>query len=1508
MSTKNGRLAVLVMSIVCAFCLTAGILTFNGAVPTAKADAVALYSNDFEGVSGNADGDGIFQGTGLAGGNRSIVSATDDYIEAIYSFYDNGCQIGNVYQDTNRGVAFTDTAKTYTVHMVYRHFGYIKDSTIGLQGASADYNSVLIVYANGDVVVSNYGAQKYVSLVSATAIGEGWYDIVFDFQGTGSYFQPIFWMNSSDYEKANAEANTGFDLAEFKVTCGEETIYDLNVTAGLEGNDAIFGASGFATGHSGAFLTKAGSQGITGKTLKVTYNFWEDGGWQNNNLYSDTGRIDVTLEVDKQYVVEFDTKLIGSADQNYLIALQLDPNNGWAKMSEAQAILKADGSYEFVDTSAWGGVPNASLNSDLSSITVENGVFHVKLAINGLGYKFQLIGNMHCTDPVGANANNDTGMLFDNFKIYEYQAGGNTPDTPVVPGESEVDEEYDVVYSENFNNVPASTSGGDAMYQACGFAGALRSLTIDSEGLNGTKAIKVIYDFWEDGGWQKESFYSDTGRVNVTLEEGKEYVIEFKAKSLGSVFQNIFIFRQLDANNNWAIMGETQAIMKADGTLDFAEYSGSTLNREKSSYTVDENGVYTVKMVVTGLGYRLQMLGNMCSSDPATSNANGDTGFLLDDFMVKVKKDVQEEPEIDLSGEYRVSFVQTFESIDVTTSGSDAMYHASGFAGISNLTIETANPINGSKSLKAVYAFWEDGGWQNGNAYLDSSRTSNTVQTSIYRISMKVKPFGHWSKLAIGLSYNNDSCKEVIYVNSDGTHSAETIYNSIIIKYEITEENGVYSVDIYTYGTGAYIFNYFHMLATDATLANQEETGFYLDDYSFAKQLKAEGAGLNKKAHYHNKYVGGNFVTAGTFSEIESITIGETALTTEQYSYENGILTVYESVLNALANGSYTLTAVCGADVAEVALEVANVAMGNVYEMDFAGMPNLNGGQEGNDNFYFNSYMDPGRFDIYTVDEGDNRMVKFVKGEISEAFTQLFQFNPQPGRLNCLTKDKWHSVSADIKVENVSIIGVEIRVHDGADPTAYYMELDLVAGKRIDDGAHSPYASWRIVDKGNGWYNLTVEFIYTGDNYSDTAAAYLMYNGIQSSENSAYYFDNLVVQSELVPSLVSGKNSYDVASSVMPYSIVDLCRVFDIAEIKAGEQVLAVGSDYTTETTPLGYVRINFAKGIFEGMTLGEIKVIEILTSKGNVINVEITAVDTTPSLPAEVIADIAEEKAVSAEIDLKGYEIAQVKVGETVLIGTEYNYNGALGVMEFKHAYLKTLTVGEYVYEITTTSDAKGTFKLIVKDSTPVISDVVYEKSEGGALVVDVDLMGKELTSVAIGNFTLMADEYSYENGKLTINEQTISGLNAGEHALTVTTITSVTVKLTVKDAPPVFSGEYVATVGSDLVIDVEIYGKDIISVTVDGLELYAEEYAYAEGKLTVKGSVFEELALGEREIVLVTAGGESRLTFTLQAKAEEGNKDSTTTSSGCVSSLASTSLLSVLAFAVAFLFKKKR
>lgn len=104
-------------------------------------------------------------------------------------------------------------------------------------------------------------------------------------------------MNTTDYATANAEKNTGLRLMNFTAKCGDAVVYDFDAPAGLSGEAAIFGTSGFA----GIANAKTTASGVTGKSLKTVYDFFgtAEGGWQREPLYINENELNVNMEAGK---------------------------------------------------------------------------------------------------------------------------------------------------------------------------------------------------------------------------------------------------------------------------------------------------------------------------------------------------------------------------------------------------------------------------------------------------------------------------------------------------------------------------------------------------------------------------------------------------------------------------------------------------------------------------------------------------------------------------------------------------------------------------------------------------------------------------------------------------------------------------------------------------------------------------------------------------------------------------------------------------------------------------------------------------------------------------------------------------------------------------------------------------------------------------------------------------------------------------------------------------------
>lgn len=273
---------------------------------------VKLYEQNFSGLNEGSTADEIYQASGLAGANRSIVAPKEMYIESVYTFFDNGCQHATMYLDSGRGVSSTATDKTYTFNMRVAPYGLVKDTTIALTSENtAAYNSVVYIKPDGTSVCDNYGTEKYVALTSAVMGTDGWWDLVFTAKGTGSFIFVNFYENTTDYATANAQNNTGIRLQTLKVTEGENTVYEMKLAAGLSG-DAVFQATGIAGGNS---RNVVGGESITGNTLKAIYDFWPtaNGGWQKEPLYINEG-FSIDTVATSQYAIEFDLKFLGKVN------------------------------------------------------------------------------------------------------------------------------------------------------------------------------------------------------------------------------------------------------------------------------------------------------------------------------------------------------------------------------------------------------------------------------------------------------------------------------------------------------------------------------------------------------------------------------------------------------------------------------------------------------------------------------------------------------------------------------------------------------------------------------------------------------------------------------------------------------------------------------------------------------------------------------------------------------------------------------------------------------------------------------------------------------------------------------------------------------------------------------------------------------------------------------------------------------------------------------------------
>lgn len=1020
------------------------------------------------------------------------------------------------------------------------------------------------------------------------------------------------------------------------------------------------------------------------------------------------------------------------------------------------------------------------------------------------------------------------------------------------------------LYSENFEDL-AVTASADEIYQNSGIAGANRSIVENQDGLEG-KSLKAVYEFFSqaEGGWQKEGLYVNEN-FTFTAEQSKSYEISFDIAFFGSVEQAVFrIFPPQE-------VVDSQIIYKPEtGTYESRDFKEQIL---QDVSVVKDGNVWHTELLINGFNDKFKFIFNMLSSNPDKSNTEKDTGLYLDNLIIKQVDQTEDE--------YKSLLKVDFNGVAVGTSGSDAVFHATGFAGVSTGGGEISiveSGIDASHCLKSVYKFNETDGWQtpSGETYLDSGRTSNTLVDEVYRFSMQIKPFGNIKDFAVVFNYP-DVTFETVYLLADGNIRIEKLQENgklIDAKCQYDADNNIYTLEVRLYGTGGYIFNNFKICSSDPAASNKNaDTGFYLDSYLFEQKKRELAPGLNVHEYFYNKAKDNGFSSEITFADVQSVTINDEVVDKELWKLENSILTVDADVFETLQKGEYTLKVTDSSGNAdETVIYVDEIELGTVYAIDFEAMPDLGGDQAANDAFFQNSYMDPGRQKIFTVDENGNRYIKFEQdGAVTDVETQMFQFNPNEARLHMLGKGKWHSVTMDWKPQNISLMSVRGLVYDSSTSSSkdlFSMQLDFLSGKRVDTAPQSYNASWRITAKEDGWYELSVTFFYDGDEYPDNAAAYLIYSSAKENENSAWLLDNIDVSSELVPGLVSADVNYDVATGQSAHYIINLYDKFEITSIDVDGKVLTAEKDYTASITPNGYVRIDLAEEFCAQYEPGDSFALEISTSKGNTIVSEFNVIDTSIVMPETTVTyDKAGGQNLEIAIDLAGYAIEKISLNNTDLLGMEYRLDAEHGKLVFMYEYLKNLEIGKYTYTVFSASGASISFTIDLKDTTPVIDgQVIFDKSKGEDLKVSVELFGNAITEIKVGDTVLAADKYSEENGVLIIKAESLAGLAVGEYELVLKTNATVTVKITVTDVVAEFSGTYTAEHGKDLVIMVDLNGKDIVQITVDGLILTEKEWNYSDGKLTILSPIFDEIAAGEKVLSLTTTGGTATLNFILK------------------------------------------
>ncbi len=1063
------------------------------------------------------------------------------------------------------------------------------------------------------------------------------------------------------------------------------------------------------------------------------------------------------------------------------------------------------------------------------------------------------------------------------------------------------EEDTNVVYAQDFEalagNAAAETIGRDTSW-----LGGARSVSV-SEGLYVNIPESQITLWYNDG---------------PVLAVGEVYTVSTKFR-LNGTFGVMELTGSDDASSSCIQVAPKQTTITAKNVK---QWSGTYNFTLVDNVTKTDDGWWDVSFTLTGTGKKNYWRFYVGSAG---------SGFSLDLAEFKIAKG--DETLFSVADKLTPSLKNT-----VGEPGCYTVYQATKWDVGANGTAMTKIAGIGGKSLKAVYDFEADGtSTAASKVYLDKAAVALEADTQ-YKVEFDVAPLGNVDEIDLafeqyapqGTAAQKTGTVKLTPATFDSA-ATENTDGFFDLDYEgITYDSrtGVYRVSEVINGSAGNL-----SVAAGLKAANRMgETGLYLDNITVTKLEKEVpvpvGAALGVKQTTWNKANGEDLsIAALNIEEVASVKFGETVLTADQYALAGGYLTVKASVLDGVDEGNYTLTVTVGKTDFTASVRVIQAPMAGVGDADFETLIDLVEDLSGefthrnnNTPFYQNSSFNPGDWDvsISTADfsDGHGRAVRFRPMKRSDCY--IFQSNP--AIITGMEANKWNRISMDLKPENGATKFRTQVIAFNASPywDKYVVDItvDIVHGT---SGYSNQDVGWSVVPLENGWYRLSVGFYFEETRdckiYGRFFAA--REGDGEGTESSAWIVDNFLAEKELIPGYVRGNGLYDLGADSETYYLLDLCGdVYGIESVKLGQKTLAEGTDYTLPAVPGAYVRLELTDSFRKSYDLGYAGTIMVETTRKNtVLELPFKVTNTQPIVPAaavsyDVAADLTARKGVSFAADLLGYEFAYISYDGEELLGSEYSYDADAKKLTFKQSYLKGLAAGNHVYTLYSATGAFAPFTLAVSDTRPAFAAAVsYDKRSGGDLVTNLNLYGRDIVSIVLDGKTLTGAEYTCANGKLTVKEAVVSAFIAGEYDLTVTTIVPVTVKLAVTDVPPAFSGTDIkAFQDSDLVLDVNLSDKAIVSVTVGGLPLTEKDYTLENGKLTIKSGVLGELALGEKNVVLRTEGGTAEIAFTL-AEGEAPKEDSGCNSAiGFSEIIALASLVLIGAFAVNATAKKKK
>lgn len=158
-----------------------------------------------------------------------------------------------------------------------------------------------------------------------------------------------------------------------------------------------------------------------------------------------------------------------------------------------------------------------------------------------------------------------------------------------------------------------------------------------------------------------------------------------------------------------------------------------------------------------------------------------------------------------------------------------------------------------------------------------------------------------------------------------------------------------------------------------------------------------------------------------------------------------------------------------------------------------------------------------------------------------------------------------------------------------------------------------------------------------------------------------------------------------------------------------------------------------------------------------------------------------------------------------------------------------------------------------------PIVSSGEYELGSGQNVLLTVNMNDNEFVEVS-GN-SIRPTDYAFSQGKLEVKADYLESLAEGSYKFVLTAGTfKVDFEIKIKEKakpekyPPVINSTDIVWWQDDLQIDVDLKGKQLVSVVIDDDTLPSERFTYNDGKLVLPQSYMQTLSMGDGHTITVS------------------------------------------------------